>query len=123
MQSAPEILVVEDNLLLRFDLADRLRDLGYVVREASHARQAIDILEACSAIRAVITDIEMPGSAMDGLALASAISDRWPPCKLIIISGRKLPPPEHLPNGALFMAKPVPFEAVVRQLSAWNIAA
>jgi two-component system, response regulator PdtaR len=123
MQSAPEILVVEDNLLLRFDLADRLRECGYLVREASHARQAIAILEACPDIRAVITDIEMPGSAMDGLALAAAISDRWPPCKLIIVSGRNLPPPDQLPNDALFLAKPVAFEAVVQRLAAWGLAA
>ncbi len=112
MPNTPEILVVEDNLLLRFDLADRLRDVGYVVREASHARQAIAILEARPHIRAVITDIEMPGSAMDGLALAAAISDRWPPCKLIVVSGRNLPPPEQLP---------VRFEAIVSQLSAWEL--
>ena len=60
---------------------------------------------------------------MDGLALAGAISDRWPPCKLIIVSGRNLPPPEHFPNGALFMANPVPFEAAARPLAAWDLAA
>jgi len=123
MPNTPEILVVEDNLLLRFDLAERLRDASYVVREASHARQAIAILEARPHIRAVITDIEMPGSAMDGLALAAVISDRWPPCKLIVVSGRNLPPPDQLPTGALFMAKPVRIEAIVRQLYVWDLAA
>jgi hypothetical protein len=56
------------------------------------------------------------------LALACAISDRWPPCMLIIVSGLILPLPGHPQNGALFMTKPVPF-AVVRQFSTWDIAA
>jgi len=46
--------------------------------EASNADEAIAILEVRKDIRIVFTDIDMPGS-MDGLKLARAIRDRWPP--------------------------------------------
>jgi len=48
---------------------------------------AIAILEAHPEIRLVFTDIEMPGS-IDGLKLAQYVSDRWPPIKLIVASGK-----------------------------------
>jgi DNA-binding NarL/FixJ family response regulator len=42
------------------------------------ADEAIDVLEQRRDIELVITDINMPGS-MNGLRLAAAIRDRWPP--------------------------------------------
>jgi CheY-like chemotaxis protein len=38
-------------------------------------------------IRIVFTDIEMPGS-MDGIRLARAIRNRWPPIELVLTSGK-----------------------------------
>ena len=37
-------------------------------------------------IRVVFTDVQMPGS-MDGLKLAHAVRDRWPPVHIIATSG------------------------------------
>jgi CheY-like chemotaxis protein len=48
--------------------------------------KAIDVLERRRDIELVITDINMPGS-MDGLRLAAAIRDRWPPIHLIVVTG------------------------------------
>uniref|UniRef100_UPI003101520C response regulator n=1 Tax=Neorhizobium sp. EC2-8 TaxID=3129230 RepID=UPI003101520C len=50
------------------------------VFEASNADDAITILNANSGIRLMFTDIDMPGS-MDGLKLAAAVRDRWPPSR------------------------------------------
>ena len=54
--------------------------------EAENADEAIKILEARLNIHIVFTDIQMPGS-MDGSKLARAVRDRWPPVRIIVISG------------------------------------
>jgi two-component system, response regulator PdtaR len=57
------------------------------VIEAANADKAIAILETRLDIAVVFTDIQMPGS-MDGLKLAAAIRNRWPPIKIITTSGQ-----------------------------------
>ncbi len=79
-EPARTLLIVEDEALVRIDLADLLGDMGYEVIEAAGADQAIALLETHPEIVAVITDIQMPGS-MDGLALARAVRERWPPSR------------------------------------------
>jgi two-component system, response regulator PdtaR len=78
---------------------------GYRVIEASNADEAIAILEARKDIRIVFTDIDMPGS-MDGLRLARAIRDRWPPIELILTSGHFDVPVGDIPERGLFFSKP-----------------
>ena len=78
--------MVEDEALSRMHAVDLVEDAGYTAIEASNADEAISILESRKDIRIVFTDIDMPGS-MDGLKLARAIRDRWPPIELILTSG------------------------------------
>lgn len=99
------VLVVEDEPLLRMDIADRLRDEGFEVYEGSNADEAIEILEATPRIHLLFTDIDMPGS-MDGLKLARAVRDRWPPIRIIVTSGLKVVEITDLPDGSLFFSKP-----------------
>jgi len=80
------VLVVEDEALIRLDFASELETEGFEVFEAANADQAIVLLVAEPSIRVMFTDIDMPGS-MDGLKLAAAVHDRWPPVK-IIVQGR-----------------------------------
>jgi hypothetical protein len=47
----------------------------------------------------------MSGS-MDGLKLARAVRDRWPPVLLIVTSGKIRGLPDDLSNRARFLAKP-----------------
>lgn len=54
-------LVVDDEVLVRLDVSDQLRDAGYEVFEASNAHEAIEILNVRSSIRLLFTDIDMPG--------------------------------------------------------------
>ena len=75
------------------------------VIEAANADEAIRILENRSDIRVVFTDIHMPGS-IDGLKLAHAVRNRWPPIKIIVTSGRDLVSENDLPEGGRFFAKP-----------------
>jgi len=106
----PVVLVVEDETLIRELVAEELEVAGYTVIIANDADQAIAILEARQDIHLVFTDINMPGS-MDGLKLAAAVRDRWPPVHIIITSG-KIRPLE-IPANALFIPKPYAGENVV----------
>ena len=101
----PVILVVEDDLLLRMDAADIIRDAGFDVLEASNADEAIIILESRNDISVMFTDIQMPGS-MDGLKLARAVRGRWPPIKIVTTSGQCVVPATDLPEGGRFLPKP-----------------
>jgi CheY-like chemotaxis protein len=111
----PTLLVVEDEPLIRIDLADSLAEMGYRVIEAVSADTAIKALETHPEIVAVITDLSMPGS-MDGLALARVVRERWPPCALIMVSGHQRPAASELPSGLRFLPKPVAFGALRRTL-------
>src|SRR5439155_20205699 len=80
------VLVVEDEMLLRMRAVDMVEDASYTSVEAVDADQAVAILESRSDIALLFTDIQMPGS-MDGLGLAHSVHDRWPPIKIILVSG------------------------------------
>jgi DNA-binding LytR/AlgR family response regulator len=110
------ILIVEDEFLIRAAAIEFAERAGFVVIEAENADAAIKILEVRNDIRVVFTDINMPGS-MNGLRLARAIGDRWPPIKLIVASGRPLPSDEEFPENALFLPKPYDYDRVRAALS------
>ena len=111
------VLVVEDEALVRMHAADMITDAGYDVIEACNADEAIRILEARNDIRFIFTDIDMPGS-MDGLKLAHAVRNRWPPVKIIVTSGHRSPSKNDLPPGGLFLSKPYNPHDVYRMLEA-----
>jgi CheY-like chemotaxis protein len=109
----PAILVVEDELLLRLMAVDIVENAGFEALSAATADEALAILEARADVRLVFTDIQMPGS-MDGLGLAHAVRDRWPPVELIVTSGRTHIPAKDLPDGGRFFAKPYDVKALSR---------
>lgn len=112
MAAPPTILVVEDEPLILIAVADELREAGFSVLEAWNAAEAIRLLEANANVRVLFTDIDMPGS-MDGLALAAVVRERWPPVRIIVTSGKRIPEIEALPMGSAFIAKPYMPNAVV----------
>lgn len=116
------VLVVEDDGVIRMDLADLLSDLGLAVIEAGNADQALKILDTLPAISALFTDIDMPGS-MNGLQLAHLIATRHPACSLVIISGRYNPADGTLPAGAVFLSKPISERMLKRALAALELIA
>ena len=82
----PVVLVVEDEVLIRMNTVEIIKDAGFDVLEAANADEAIVLLEARLDIQVVFTDIDMPGS-MNGIKLAQAVRGRWPPIKIIATSG------------------------------------
>jgi CheY-like chemotaxis protein len=111
----PVVLVVEDEPLQRMMAVDLALDAGFEVVEAWSADDAVAILESRSDIRVVFTDVDMPGS-MDGLKLAVAIRDRWPPIEIIITSGHMRLTDNALPARSVFFSKPYDSEKVTAEM-------
>jgi CheY-like chemotaxis protein len=110
----PVVLVVEDEALIRISAVHIIEDAGFTVAEASNADEAIRMLQSRTDIRAVFTDIRMPGS-MDGWKLARAIRGRWPPIHLVLVSAL-VPDLSELPENGLFIRKPYAAEQLTAAL-------
>jgi CheY-like chemotaxis protein len=108
------ILIVEDELLIRMNAIEMIEE-AYEVVEAASADEAIAILEGRLDITVVFTDIQMPGS-MDGLKLAAAVRDRWPPIKIVATSGHVKLGPGDLPEGGCFLPKPYSHAEITKLL-------
>ncbi|MBA4033465.1 MAG: hypothetical protein C0480_02510 [Bradyrhizobium sp.] len=106
------ILVVEDETFIRMDVVEMLRAAGFHVLEATNAYEAIQMLERNSDVRVIFTDIDMPGS-MNGLKLAAAVRDRWPPVSIIATSGHFEIQAGDLPADARFVPKPYQSEQII----------
>jgi CheY-like chemotaxis protein len=85
-QPAASVLVVEDDVLLRFNTSEFLRDCGFEVLEASTADEAVFVLSADPNIDVVFSDIRMPGT-MDGFDLAKWVEANCPSIPIILTSG------------------------------------
>jgi PAS domain S-box-containing protein len=76
------ILVVEDDEDVRNYSSETLRELGYRVLEASHARAALKMLEANPDVVLLFTDVGLPGG-MNGRQLAQEARNRRPNLKVL----------------------------------------
>src|SRR5579863_2787642 len=85
------ILVVDDEKVIRFLLAERLDLEGYDVIEAANAAEAIEIIETDHRpVDAVISDVQMPRK-MDGIALARWFAEHAPDVPFLLTSGKRKP--------------------------------
>lgn len=102
-------------MLLRMRAVDMVEDAGYTSLEAVDADEAVAILESRSDIALLLTDIQMPGS-MDGLGLAHAVHDRWPPIKIILVSGQLKLTSADMPANSRFFGKPLEPKVMIAQM-------
>jgi two-component system, response regulator PdtaR len=117
------VIVVEDEPLIRMILTEALLEDGFDVLEATHAREAVMILEAeAIRIHVLFTDVNMPGD-MDGLALAHHARAHWPWISLLVTSGRAYPKANAMPDGTRFIAKPYELDHVIRHIREMHAAA
>ena len=99
------VLIVEDEPLVRMDLAEEVARAGFDVLDAADAGEALAILSARGDVAVMFTDINMPGP-MNGIELARAVRERKPDVALILTSAGERPGPEALPPGGRFVPKP-----------------
>jgi two-component system, response regulator PdtaR len=86
-----------------------------VALKTGEADAAVALLETRPDVSVLLTDIDMPGS-MDGLKLANAVRDRWPPITILIVSGQLRPQPSELPSNCCFVGKPYRTTSPVAEL-------
>jgi PAS domain S-box-containing protein len=84
-QACGVALLVDDEALVRMSTADMLGDLGFSVREARSAEDALRLIDEGLEIDVLVTDHLMPG--MTGVDLVRALKARRPSARAVIISG------------------------------------
>src|SRR5262249_17262395 len=77
--------------------------------------EALTILTAGTKVRAVFTDVDMPGP-FDGLELARRISEQWPGISIVVTSGHSSSGERSL-GKYRFLAKPYSGPELTRQIN------
>ena len=106
------VLVVEDEIFVRWAVTEALRDVGYQVIEAASGDEAVSVLRSGAPIDLVFSDVRMPGT-VDGLALLELVRAEKPTIPVLITSGHSEPGPV-LERGAVhFLRKPYEISALI----------
>lgn len=109
-----EAVVVDDSDDIRVLTGEVLADIGFTVRYASNASEAMALCEAGADL--VVSDIVMPG-AMDGVTLAKTIRQRWPDMQTILMTGYSEASKEAFAAGLRVLGKPFTREALLEAIS------
>ncbi|NBN79694.1 PAS domain-containing protein [Microvirga tunisiensis] len=80
------VLLVEDDPAVAETVAQQIKDLGYTVLTAEGAADAADLAADVGEIRAMLSDIVMPGQ-MNGLALARKVRGLRPDIGIALMTG------------------------------------
>ncbi|MDB5511049.1 MAG: Response regulator receiver protein [Enterovirga sp.] len=102
----PAVLVVEDQAIIRLDLAAELTRHGFAVIEAGDAETGIRLFRERSDIDAGVIDIALPG-AMNGYDLVREIRSIRPACTVVVISGSDFVMPEDFDEHVVVESKPL----------------
>lgn len=99
----PTVLVVDNDFIVRLDVADIFRDAGFEVVEARNTANALALLQERPCFQLICTDVHMPGE-LDGIDLALHVQERYPEMRVIIMSAYSKNS-DRLPS-ASFLSKP-----------------
>jgi CheY-like chemotaxis protein len=102
----PQILVAEDEAMLRIIAVEMLEDAGFSVLQAGDGEEALALLKTHPDISLLVSDIKMP--RMDGYALVEAVRAFKPELKVLLMTGYSQTPPPNLPafKGVTTLHKP-----------------
>jgi two-component system, response regulator PdtaR len=112
------VLVVEDEALVNWNIADALRDDGFCVVQAFSGEQALSIVEKRQDIRLVFADVNLPGE-IDGIALVASVQKHSPHIEVLLTSAfnrERLDKLDVVKLFGRFVPKPYPLQAVVRRI-------
>ena len=121
----PHVLVVDDEPLIRWSIAEALSACGYLVVEAGTARGALEeVSRASDAFGVVVLDLRLPDS--DNLSLLSRLLVLAPHARIILMSahGTGEVAEEAQARGAFgFVNKPFELSAMASMVEAASRAA
>jgi DNA-binding NtrC family response regulator len=80
----PKVLVIDDDAGSRAAMALAISKGGLPTESFDDARRALEFLQRTPSVRAVVTDLKMPG--MDGLAFVRAVVDRKMDVGLLLVT-------------------------------------
>ena len=114
-----DVLLVEDDELIRDILGEALDDAGLDTVRTPSAEKALELMDA-DCPRVMVTDINL-GAGMDGLSLGRAARLRFPALPIVYISGRYAEV-SGLRKDERFLPKPFPASALLRTIAEFNPA-
>ncbi len=112
------IMVVEDDIQVRATVVEMLVSLGYTVRKAAHAQEALELIQADPAIDLLFTDVVMPGP-LKSTMLARHARERVPGLRILFTSGYPRDEIVHdgrLNEGVNLLSKPYSQEQLARAI-------
>jgi DNA-binding response OmpR family regulator len=109
---AARILVIEDDEILRYAVAQHLTEAGFEVEEAPDYRHALEILDDDKPLALMLADLSIPG--IDGFALARMAKERRVDLKIVHMTGFDEIPADEA-NGPI-LHKPVDPEVILSEL-------
>jgi two-component system NtrC family sensor kinase len=113
--SAGTVLLVEDNLEVAEVCTAYFQQLGYQVKRAGSAQEALEIMENESGFDLVFSDILMPGF-MNGLELAHAVRERFPRMPVLLSTGYSTSAQDAIRQGFVVLQKPFDLAALEKGL-------
>ena len=114
----PHALIVEDEWLLRLELASALEEAGWAVMEAESGEGALAVLEQRPSLNVLITDIRL-GGAVNGWDVADAARALSPLLPVIYVSAN---PPDLARQvvHSSFFSKPVPLPKLLSVIAVFT---
>lgn len=109
MMTSRRVLVVEDEVLVRFVTIATLEDAGYSVIEASDGTEALQALAGAD-VALLVTDVRMPH--LDGWTLAERARELHPKLAVLYMTGWSDAEPRPVP-GSSVLSKPVMPERLI----------
>ena len=111
------VLLIEDDAIIRLSTSDMLSSLGHSVAEAANGKQALEILEK-SAFDIIVADLALPDMAGDELAVNAV--KRQPDLRVIFATGRQALPNNERLDGlrAVLLNKPYREKDIAEALQA-----
>lgn len=117
----PVVLVVEDEWLVRMEMADSLEASGWTVLEASTGEAGLRFLEHLPHVDLIVTDIRLPGD-VSGWDVAEAFHTADNAVAVIYCSGNPADANRILP-GSVFLSKPCRTDTLIQTAAILHAAA
>jgi PAS domain S-box-containing protein len=111
-EAGQAVLLVDDENVAREAVAERLRELGYLVSEAVDGPSALHLLDNGARVDMLVTDVGLP-NGMNGRQVAEAVRERRPGLPVLFITGYA---GTELPPGSEVIDKPFDLDTL-----AWRV--
>ncbi len=115
-----DVLVVDDEPVIRMLVTELLRDLGYRALQAESAAAGLQIITSGARVDLLVTDVGLPGG-MNGRQLADAARAQRPGLRVLFITGfaeTAVLGSGGLESGMAVMAKPFAMDALAARIRA-----